>query len=133
MAAAIATAGPAHVATALASPAVSPFTYQVPQSALDDLRQRLTRVRWPERETVTDWSQGVPLARLRALVEYWRTDYDWRRCEATLNGFDQYRTEIDGLKIHFLHVRSPHANALPIIITHGWPGSVIEFFKIVSP
>ena len=75
----------------------------------------------------------MPLAKLRALVEYWRTDYDWRRCEATLNGFDQYRTEIDGLDIHFLHVRSPHADALPILITHGWPGSVIEFFKIIEP
>lgn len=114
-------------------PAITPFTYRAPQSALDDLRQRLTRTRWPERETVTDWSQGVPLARLRALVGYWGTGYDWRRCEATLNAFDQYRTEIDGLDIHFLHARSPHANALPIIITHGWPGSVIEFLKVIGP
>lgn len=119
--------------SALANPAIAPFAYHAPQAALDDLRERLGQARWPERETVNDWSQGVPLARLRALVEYWRTDYDWRRCEAMLNGFGQYRTEIDGLDIHFLHVRSPHANALPIIITHGWPGSVIEFFKIIRP
>ena len=114
-------------------PPITPFTYHAPQSALDDLKQRLAQTRWPDRETVADWSQGVPLAKLRALVEYWRTDYDWRRCEARLNGFAQFRTEIDGLNIHFLHVRSRHANALPIIITHGWPGSVIEFFKIIEP
>jgi pimeloyl-ACP methyl ester carboxylesterase len=130
---AFATTGLAPVGNAFAHPAIIPFTYWAPQSALDDLRQRLTRVRWPERETVTDWSQGVPIAKLRALVEYWRTDYDWRLCEAKLNGFDQYRTEIDGLKIHFLHIRSSHVDALPIIITHGWPGSVIEFFKIIEP
>jgi Epoxide hydrolase N terminus len=130
-AAAIATMGVTRATSALASP--TPFTYRAPESALDDLRQRLARVRWPERETVTDWSQGVPLAKLRALVEYWRTDYDWRRCEARLNGFAQYRTEIDGLVFHFLHIRSPHAKALPILITHGWPGSVIEFFKVIDP
>jgi pimeloyl-ACP methyl ester carboxylesterase len=121
------------VASPFANPAVTPFTYHAPQSALDDLRQRLAQARWPEREPVADWSQGVPLARLRALVEYWRTEYDWRRCEAVLNGFDQYRTEIDGLDIHFVHVRSPHADALPILITHGWPGSVIEFLKVIGP
>jgi pimeloyl-ACP methyl ester carboxylesterase len=132
-AAAIAMTDLARVGSAFANPTITPFTYHAPQSALDNLRQRLTGVRWPERETVADWSQGVPLAKLRALVEYWRTAYDWRRCEARLNGFDQYRTEIDGLNIHFLHVRSPHANALPLIITHGWPGSVIEFLKIIEP
>jgi len=132
-AAVIAAASVASVGRALGNPPLTPFTFRAPQSALDDLNQRLARVRWPERETVADWSQGVPLARLRALVEYWRTDYDWRRCEVRLNGFAQYRTEIDGLEIHFLHVRSPHANALPLIITHGWPGSVIEFFKIIEP
>jgi pimeloyl-ACP methyl ester carboxylesterase len=130
---AVAATGLARVGTAFANPAIAPFTYRAPQSALDDLRHRLAHARWPERETVADWSQGVPLARLRALVEYWQTDYDWRRCEATLNGFAQYRTEIDGLNIHFLHVRSPHADALPLLITHGWPGSVIEFFKIIGP
>lgn len=129
----IAATGLARVGSAFADPAVTPFTYRAPQSALDDLRQRLAHARWPERETVADWSQGVPLARLRALVEYWRTDYDWRRCEAMLNGFGQYRTEIDGLDIHFLHLRSPHPEALPILITHGWPGSVIEFLKIIGP
>jgi pimeloyl-ACP methyl ester carboxylesterase len=123
----------AEKAFASASPGITPFTYHAPQGALDDLKRRLAQTRWPEGETVSDWSQGVPLAKLRALVEYWRTGYDWRRCEATLNGFAQYRTEIDGLNIHFLHVRSRHANALPIIITHGWPGSVIEFFKIIRP
>jgi pimeloyl-ACP methyl ester carboxylesterase len=130
---AIAATGVGRMGSAFARPAIAAFTYHAPQSALDDLRQRLAHARWPERETVADWSQGVPLARLSALVDYWRTDYDWRRCEATLNGFDQYRTEIDGLGIHFLHVRSPHADALPILITHGWPGSVIEFFKIIGP
>src|SRR5215510_8218315 len=111
-------------------PAITPFTYHAPQSALDYLKQRLTNARWPERETVSDWSQGVPLARLRALVDYWRGSYDWRSFESKLNGFAQYRTEIDGLNIHFLHIRSRHTNALPLIITHGWPGSVVEFFKI---
>jgi pimeloyl-ACP methyl ester carboxylesterase len=130
---AIAASGVGRAGSVFAHPAIAAFTYHAPQSALDDLRQRLAHARWPERETVADWSQGVPLARLSALVDYWRTDYDWRRCEATLNGFDQYRTEIDGLGIHFLHVRSPHADALPILITHGWPGSVIEFFKIIGP
>jgi pimeloyl-ACP methyl ester carboxylesterase len=130
---AIAAAGLAGMGSAFANPAITPFTYHAPESALDDLRQRLARARWPEREPVGDWSQGVPLAKLRALVDYWRTDYDWRRCEAMLNGFDQYRTAIDGLDIHFLHVRSPQADALPILITHGWPGSVIEFFKVIGP
>ena len=130
---ALAASGLGHVGSAFANPAIIPFSYHAPQGALDDLRQRLAHTRWPERETVTDWSQGVPLAKLRALVDYWRTDYDWRRCEATLNGFDQYRTEIDGLNIHFVHVRSAHTDALPILITHGWPGSVIEFFKIIDP
>jgi pimeloyl-ACP methyl ester carboxylesterase len=131
----IATAGLASAGNtfANASPDVTPFTYHAAPSALDDLKRRLAQTRWPERETVVDWSQGVPLIKLRALVDYWRTAYDWRRFEARLNGFAQYRTEIDGLNIHFLHVRSRHANALPIIITHGWPGSVIEFFKIIEP
>ena len=132
-AATIGATGLGRVGRAIADPAVTPFTYHAPQDALDDLTQRLADARWPESEPVGDWSQGVPLAKLRALVEYWRTDYDWRRCEATLNGFDQYRTQIDGLNFHFLHVRSRHANALPILITHGWPGSVIEFFKIIEP
>jgi dihydrofolate reductase/pimeloyl-ACP methyl ester carboxylesterase len=115
------------------SSTVMPFTFRAPQSALDDLRFRLEHTRFPEHETGGAWSEGVPLAKLRALVEYWRTGYDWRRCESRLNGFPQYRTTIDGLGIHFLHVRSPHTNALPLIITHGWPGSVIDFFGIIGP
>jgi pimeloyl-ACP methyl ester carboxylesterase len=113
--------------------AITPFQYRAPASALDDLKRRLAQTRWPDRGTVADWSQGVPITKLKALVEYWRTGYDWRRCEARLNRFPQYRTEIDGLGIHFLHVRSRETNALPILITHGWPGSVIEFFKIIEP
>jgi hypothetical protein len=132
---AIAAAGQARAgkACANADPALTPSTYHAPQSALDDLKQRLAQTRWPERETVADWSQGVPLAQLRALVAYWGTGYDWRRCETQLNGFAHYRTELDGLNFHFLHIRSRHAHALPLIITHGWPGSVIEFFKIIEP
>jgi pimeloyl-ACP methyl ester carboxylesterase len=112
---------------------ITPFTYHAPQSALDDLKQRLAQTRWPERETVSDWSQGVPLEKLRGLVEYWRTDYDWRRCEEALNRFPQYRTEIDGLDIHFIHVRSKHPNALPIILTHGWPSTVLLFRDVIGP
>jgi epoxide hydrolase len=97
------------------------------------LKQRLANTRWPERETVDDWSQGSRLERVQALVEYWRTQYDWRRCEAMLNRFGQYKTQFDGLGIHFLHVRSRHADALPLVLTHGWPGSVIEFHKVIGP
>jgi epoxide hydrolase len=113
--------------------AVVPFQFHAQQAALDDLRLRLTHTRFPERETCQSWEEGIPLATQAALVEYWRTRYDWRRCESTLNSFPQYRTAIDGLGIHFLHVRSPHPGALPLIITHGWPGSVIEFFGIIGP
>jgi pimeloyl-ACP methyl ester carboxylesterase len=112
---------------------ITPFKINVPQSALDDLKRRLEMTRWPTRETVSDWSQGVPLARVRALVDYWRTTYDWRRCEAMLNAFGPYRTEIEGLGIHFLHVRSRHPNALPLVLSHGWPGSVLEFAKVIGP
>jgi pimeloyl-ACP methyl ester carboxylesterase len=122
-----------RIVFAQADDEITPFKYEAPQSALDDLKDRLKRTRWPERETVKDWSQGVPLAKLKALVEYWQTDYDWRRGEAKLNSFAQYRTKIDGLNIHFLHVRSRHENALPILITHGWPGSVLEFVKVIDP
>jgi len=111
--------------------AIRPFRLAVPQSDLDDLAQRLDMIRWPERETVADWSQGVPLTALKALISYWRNNYDWRACEARLNGFDQFVTEIDGLDIHFLHVRSRHENARPLILTHGWPGSVIEFLGAI--
>lgn len=115
------------------SDAVTPFTLDVPQTALDDLKDRLARTRWPERETVDGWQQGVPLAAARAFIDHWQTAYDWRRCEAALNAVGQFTTEIDGLKLHFLHRRSPEPNALPIVITHGWPGSVIEFMKVIGP
>jgi len=112
---------------------IEPFHLSVPEAQLADLRDRLARTRWPERETVEDTGQGPQLAKIRALAEYWRDHYDWRRCEAMLNGFGQYRTEIDGLGIIFLHIRSPEPDALPLIITHGWPGSMIEFHKVIGP
>lgn len=112
---------------------ITSFTISVPQQSIDDLHVRLDLTRWPEREPVDDWSQGVPLARLQALVDHWRNHYDWRRCEARLNAFGQYNTEIDGLDIHFIHVRSPHQGAVPLILTHGWPGSVIEFMDVIGP
>jgi epoxide hydrolase len=112
---------------------VTPFKVSVPQSAIDDLKRRLASTRWPERETVGDWSQGVPLQKAQALVAYWRDKYDWRRFEARINAFPQYRTQIDGVGIHFIHMRSPQQNALPIILTHGWPGSVVEFMEVIGP
>ncbi|HWM85918.1 MAG TPA: alpha/beta fold hydrolase [Kofleriaceae bacterium] len=112
---------------------VTPFRLDVPEDALRDLRERLVRTRWPEAETVGDWSQGVPLAYVRELCRYWADEYDWRATEARLNRLPQFRTEIDGLGIHFIHVRSPHPDALPLVLTHGWPGSVIEFLEVVSP
>lgn len=112
---------------------VAPFTIDVPKEQLDDLQRRLASARWPERETVQDFSQGLQLSRLKRLVEYWQTQYDWRRCEAMLNAFGQHRTEIDGLNIHFLHVRSRNDGALPLLLTHGWPGSVLEFSKVIEP
>ncbi len=111
--------------------AIRPFTLAVPQRDLDDLVLRLDNVRWPEKETVADWSQGVPLASVQALVAHWRHHYDWRACEARLNNFGQFITEIDGLDIHFLHVRSRNANARALILTHGWPGSVNEFLAVI--
>jgi pimeloyl-ACP methyl ester carboxylesterase len=115
------------------SDSVSPFTLNIPPAVLNDLRERLARTRWPERETVDDWSQGAPLERVRALCDYWANGYDWRRCEATLNALGQYRTTVDDLGIHLLHVRSPEPGALPLLMTHGWPGSVIEFLKVIGP
>ncbi|TVV75464.1 epoxide hydrolase family protein [Sphingomonas solaris] len=112
---------------------IEDFHLDVPEAALDDLRDRLARTRWPERETVMDATQGVPLADAQALCAYWRDSYDWRRCEARLNALGQFRTTIDGLGIHFLHIRSPEPDALPLILTHGWPGSVIEFLKVIGP
>lgn len=111
---------------------IRPFVLDVPQQELDDLNTRIDLTRWPEKETVEDWSQGTPLAALQDLVAYWRNGYDWRRCEARLNALGQFVTEIDGLPIHFIHVRSPHAGALPLIMTHGWPGSVIEFMGVIE-
>src|SRR3954465_4061548 len=119
--------------TSRATPEVRPFRVDVPQEDLNDLRRRIAATRWPERETVADASQGVRLATMQELARYWATDYDLRRFEARLNGFPQFMTEIDGLDIHFIHVRSPHPDALPIIITHGWPGSVVEMFNVIGP
>jgi pimeloyl-ACP methyl ester carboxylesterase len=112
---------------------IRPFTVNVAQEAIDDLRQRLAMTRWPEKETVADGTQGVQLATMQELVRYWGTEYDFRRFEARLNAVPQFITQIDGLDIHFLHVTSPHENALPLIITHGWPGSVIEMLNVVGP
>lgn len=113
--------------------AITPFSFHAPGAALDDLRLRLEHTRFPERETCNDWSEGAPLAKLRTLVSYWHGSYDWHRFEARLNSFPQYRTDIDGIGIHFLHVRSAHPNALPLLITHGWPGSIVEFLDILGP
>ncbi|MFK4246027.1 alpha/beta fold hydrolase [Micromonospora chokoriensis] len=112
------------------SEAVRPSPFAFPEAALDDLRERLLRTRWPDPEPVEDWSQGVPLHRLRALCDYWRDGYDWRACEARLNAFSPSTTRIDGLDIHFLHLRSPEAAAMPLVMTHGWPGSIIEFLEV---
>ena len=114
-------------------PAIEPFRIAVPDDVLDDLRERLARTRLPERECVDDWTQGMPLAYTRELVAYWANEYDWRSREAALNRFDQFTTEIDGLDIHFIHQRSKHADAFPLIITHGWPGSIVEFHKVIEP
>jgi pimeloyl-ACP methyl ester carboxylesterase len=115
------------------SEGITPFQVSIPTAALEDLKTRLAATRYPEKETVSGWSEGVPLAKMKALVEYWRSGYDMRRIERRLNNIPQYRTQIDGLGIHFLHVRSKHPNAMPIILTHGWPGSVIEFLKVIEP
>jgi pimeloyl-ACP methyl ester carboxylesterase len=113
--------------------AIQPFRIAVEDRALDDLRRRLRATRWPERETVDDWSQGIPLAYVQDVCGYWAEKYDWRAREARLNRFSQAKTEIDGLGIHFVHVRSPHEGALPLVITHGWPGSIVEFQKVIEP
>jgi pimeloyl-ACP methyl ester carboxylesterase len=113
--------------------AIRPFTVSIPEEKLVDLRRRIAATQWPEKETVADQSQGVPLATMRELARYWATEYDWRKCEATLNALPQFITEIDGLDMHFMHVRSKHPHALPLIVTHGWPGSIIEQLKIIGP
>ena len=120
-------------AAAADSNAIRPFHYHASEEALTDLKRRLVATRWPDKETVTDTSQGVQLATMKALVHYWETDYDWRKCEARLEAFPQFVTRIDGVDIHFIHVRSKNPNALPLIITHGWPGSIIEQLKIIEP
>jgi len=113
--------------------AIRPFRVDVSDAELAELRRRINATRWPERETVPDASQGVQLATMQALARYWGTEYDWRRCEARLNALPQFITEVDGLDIHFIHVRSKHDNALPLIVTHGWPGSIVEQLKIIDP
>jgi len=113
--------------------AITPFRIAVPDDVLDDLRQRLARTRWPERECVDDWSQGIPLDYTRELAAYWADGYDWRVREAALNRFDQFTTDVDGLEIHFIHQRSRRDDAFPLIITHGWPGSMVEFHKVIEP
>ena len=112
---------------------IKPFELAIPEAALEDLRRRLTATRWPDSETPDDWSQGIPLAYVQEVCQYWAHGYDWRRCESLLNGMHQFQTEIDGLDFHFLHVRSPHADALPLLISHGWPGSVLEFRHVIGP
>src|SRR3954451_24505931 len=112
---------------------IRPFKVRVPQAALDELRRRLAGTRWPDKETVADRSQGVQLEKLQALVRYWGSAYDWRKAEAQLNALPQFITTIDGVDIHFIHIRSRHPGALPVIVTHGWPGSVIELLKVVGP
>jgi len=119
--------------TAVGDTSIRSFHVRVPQAALVDLRKRIAATRWPERETVSDVTQGVQLATMQKLAKYWEKDYDWRKVEARLNALPQFVTTIDGLDIHFIHVRSKHPNALPIIITHGWPGSIIEQLKVIGP
>jgi pimeloyl-ACP methyl ester carboxylesterase len=124
---------PGTLHAAAGGDAIRPFSVSFPQQEIDDLRRRVAATRWPERETVTDTTQGVQLATMQKLARYWATDHDWRKVEARLNALPQFITEIDGLDIHFIHVRSKHENALPLIVTHGWPGSIIEQLKIIDP
>jgi pimeloyl-ACP methyl ester carboxylesterase len=124
---------PASASAATDGSAIRPFHFKAMENDLADLRRRLAATRWPEKETVADDTQGVRLTTMRQLVQHWQTDYDWRKCEAKINAVPNFITEIDGLDIHFIHVRSKHENALPIIVTHGWPGSIIEQMKIIDP
>ncbi|MBB3166751.1 pimeloyl-ACP methyl ester carboxylesterase [Rhizobium laguerreae] len=120
-------------ATAAEDRSIRPFTVSIPQGNLDDLRDRIAATRWPDRETVHDQTQGIQLAKIKPLIEYWGTGYDWRKAEASLNALPQFMTTIDGVDIHFIHVRSRHSDAMPLIMTHGWPGSVLELLKTVGP
>ncbi len=129
----LSSSGFTQTAAPLSSTSIRPYHISVPQSAITDLRKRIELTRWPERETVNDQSQGVKLDRIQKLVKYWGTDYDWRKAEAKLNSLPQFITTIDGLDIQFVHVRSKHKNALPMVLTHGWPGSVFELIKIIGP
>src|SRR5215472_5176724 len=124
---------PAYFVLAADDNTIRSFKINVPEEQVVDLRRRIVATRWPDRETVNDQSQGVQLAKLEKLVRYWGTDYDWRKAEAKLNALPQFVTTIDGVDIHFIHVKSRHPNALPVIITHGWPGSVIEQLKVIGP
>ena len=119
--------------TTMTEAAIRPFQFHASDEALADLRRRIAATNWPERELVLDASQGVQLATMRKLARYWETEHDWRKVEARLNALPQFMTEIDGVDIHFIHVRSTHPNALPLIVTHGWPGSIIEQLKIIDP
>src|SRR6202012_426800 len=125
--------GLSQTASAQTSDAIRPFTIHIPDAALADLRQRVLATKWPDKETVNDQSQGVQLSTMKALASYWATSYNWRKCEQKLNSYPQFVTNIDGVDINFIHVRSKNPNALPIIITHGWPGSIIEQLKIIGP
>jgi hypothetical protein len=122
-----------RVADVAEATAIRPFQVNIPEADLGDMRRRINATRWPEKETVADFSQGVPLATVVKLAKYWATAYDWRKVETQLNAVPNFITEIDGLDIHFIHVRSKHENALPVIITHGWPGSIVEQLKLVEP
>ena len=128
-----AVAGAVQIALPTVTEEVTPFEIAIPQGALDDLKTRLASARWPDKGPVADWSQGVPLANAQALVEYWHDKYDGRRVESSLNRLPQFRTQLDGLGIYFIHLRSKHERALPIVLTHGWPGSVIEFLQVIAP
>src|SRR5215469_7864008 len=112
---------------------IRPFRVDMPDEAITDLRRRIAAMRWPPAELVDDRSQGVQLATMQELARYWANDYDWRACEARLNALPQFMTDIDGVEVHFIHVKSPHENAMPLIITHGWPGSVIELLGVIGP
>ncbi len=112
---------------------IDPFRIDIPDEELTDLQRRLRATRWPDPETPNDWSQGIPLVYVQEVCQYWAETYDWRATEARLNRLPQFRTQLDGLGIHFLHIQSPHDNALPLVMTHGWPGSIVEFLKVIGP